>query len=70
MVNMMRNNFLSVCVFLSVLFSYDVIAQETQSSVMLLGVFHFANPGLDKVKTDQFNVMTEENQIYLEELTK
>jgi hypothetical protein len=35
---------------------------------MLFGVFHFANPGLDVVKTDQINVMTEENQSYLDGL--
>ena len=64
----MRNNLLSACVLFSLLFSYNGIGAEAQSSVMLFGVFHFANPGLDKVKTDQFNVMTEENQIYLEEL--
>ena len=46
------------------------VAEEIDSAqVMLLGVFHFANPGLDVVKTDQINVMTEENQAYLEELT-
>lgn len=39
------------------------------AQVMLFGVFHVANPGLDVIKTDQINVMTEENQAYLEELT-
>jgi hypothetical protein len=39
------------------------------AQVMLFGVFHFSNPGLDVVKTDQINVMTDENQAYLEELT-
>ena len=38
------------------------------AEVMLFGVFHFANPGLDVVKTEQINVMTEENQAYLEGL--
>jgi hypothetical protein len=38
------------------------------AEVMLFGVFHFANPGLDVVKTDQINVMTEENQAYLDAL--
>jgi len=31
------------------------------AQVMLFGVFHFSNPGLDAVKTDQLNVMTDEN---------
>jgi hypothetical protein len=38
--------------------------------VMLFGVFHFANPGLDVVKTDQINVMTAENQAYLDGLAE
>jgi hypothetical protein len=38
------------------------------AEVMLFGVFHFANPGHDVVKTEQINVMTEENQAYLEAL--
>lgn len=38
------------------------------ASVMFLGVFHFANPGADKVKTDVIDVMTAENQAYLEAL--
>jgi hypothetical protein len=44
-------------------------AQEP-SEVMLFGAFHFANPGLDVVKTDQINVMTPENQDYLEGLAE
>jgi hypothetical protein len=48
---------------------FDCVAQEQEpAQVMLFGVFHFANPGLDVVKTDQINVMTDENQAYLEEL--
>lgn len=37
---------------------------------MLMGVFHFGNPGQDLVKTDQINVMTPENQQYLERLAE
>ena len=36
-----------------------------KSKVMLFGVFHFANPGHDVVKTEQINVMTDDNQAYL-----
>jgi hypothetical protein len=43
---------------------------QSPAKVMLFGVFHFANPGLDVVKTDQINVMTEENQAFLEGLAK
>ena len=43
---------------------------ESQAQVMLFGVFHFANPGNDMVKTAQFDVMTPENQVYLEALAR
>jgi len=43
------------------------VAEEIdKAQVMMLGVFHFANPGLDVVKTDQMNVMADENQAYLD----
>ncbi|MFK7865259.1 MAG: DUF5694 domain-containing protein [Pseudohongiellaceae bacterium] len=46
------------------------VAQESNSAqIMLIGVFHFDNPGLDAVKTEQINVMTEDSQRYLEQLT-
>lgn len=44
-------------------------AEQPPAEVMLFGVFHFANPGLDLVKSGQINVMTEENQAYLESLS-
>lgn len=40
------------------------------ATVMLLGVFHFDNPGLDAVKFDTIDVMTAPSQRYLEELTE
>ena len=42
---------------------------QPPAQVMLLGVFHFSNPGRDVVKTDQIDVMTDENQAYLEALS-
>lgn len=41
-----------------------------KARVMMMGVFHFANPGLDKVKATQIDVMTPENQRYLDELAQ
>ena len=35
------------------------------AKVMVLGVFHFANPGLDKVKSEVIDVTTPANQEYL-----
>lgn len=43
---------------------------RAQAEVMIFGVFHFSNPGLDVVKTDQVNVMTEQNQEYLHALAE
>lgn len=38
------------------------------AKVMLMGVFHFANPGRDMVKSGVINVMTKGNQAYLDGL--
>lgn len=38
------------------------------AQVMMFGTFHFANPGLDMVKSDVVDVTTAENQLYLEGL--
>jgi len=54
------------------LFASSMLAtaeQQPPAQVMLFGVFHFANPGRDLVKTNQINVMTNENQAYLEALS-
>ncbi len=39
-----------------------------QAKVMMMGVFHFANPGRDMVKSGVINVMSSENQAYLDGL--
>ena len=44
--------------------------QPEKAKVMIIGVFHFANPQADHVRTKQINVMTTENQIYLKQITK
>lgn len=38
--------------------------------VMVFGTFHFANPGLDVVKSQVINVLSEPNQAYLEGLAR
>jgi len=43
--------------------------QAEAAKVMLIGTFHFANPGLDVVKTDVIDVTSAESQAYLEALT-
>ena len=61
-----------LCMLVGLLYAVSSPAGEQEhkpAQVMLLGVFHFANPGLDVVKTDQIDVMTEENQAYLRTLS-
>lgn len=43
---------------------------NSPAQIMLFGVFHFANPGKDVVKTKQVDVMTPENQAFLDGLAK
>ncbi len=48
---------------------FDSYAKPPEKAqVMLFGTFHFASPGLDKVKTDTLDVLTAENQDYLKAL--
>ncbi len=47
-----------------------LLAQAENKQVMLMGTFHFENPGLDVVKTDVINVMSKPSQQYLIGLTK
>lgn len=51
------------------LFSTSGNAEEPAAEVMVIGVFHFKNPGLDMVKTEQMNVVDDASQAYLEELS-
>ena len=63
---------LVLCVaFMSMLIDAPLAMAEDRppAQVMLMGVFHFSNPGLDVVKTDQIDIMTDENQEYLEALS-
>jgi uncharacterized iron-regulated protein len=46
-----------------------VFAQSTKKQILLLGTFHFENPGLDVVKTNIFNVMTNKSQKELDNIT-
>jgi hypothetical protein len=64
----MLKQFLLACVLV---FSTAESGADTEpdAEVLLFGVFHFANPGLDVVKTSQKDVMTAENQKFLAGLT-
>ncbi len=66
----MRNtNRFVLCILLLVSCHAAIAQQEPPAEVMLFGVFHFANPGRDVVRTEQIDVMTDQNQAYLEALS-
>lgn len=44
-------------------------AQTKKKQILLLGTFHFENPGLDVAKLNTFNVMTDKSQKDLENIT-
>ena len=69
MIHVIRKFAAPIPVICTMLVAMPILAQANpKAEVMLFGVFHFANPGLDVVNVDQMNVMTPENQEYLSEL--
>lgn len=62
-----RINLVALCLLLSALAAAAPPALAP-AKVMLLGMFHFANPGRDMVKTRVIDVMTPDNQAYLDGL--
>lgn len=46
-----------------------ISAQSKKKQILLLGSFHFENPGLDVAKTNTFNVMSDKSQKELENIT-
>lgn len=62
-----RLNLVALCLLLSAFAAAAPTALQP-AKVMLLGMFHFANPGRDMVKTRVINVMTPDNQAYLDGL--
>ncbi|WP_226649138.1 DUF5694 domain-containing protein [Microbulbifer variabilis] len=52
--------------------SYSAQKEKNESAkaqIMLFGTFHFSNPGRDYVKSEVIDVLTPENQDYIEGLT-
>ncbi len=62
-----RMNLAALCLLLSAFVAAAPTAVEP-AKVMLLGMFHFANPGRDMVKGEVINVMTPQNQVWLDGL--
>lgn len=66
---------LSACALPLAAFADEANPPEAASAaepaqVMLIGMFHFANPGLDMVKSGVIDVTTAPNQAYLQELSQ
>jgi len=55
---------------LIVLLSGTRVFASEPAQIMLIGTFHFSNPGQDAVKVKDFNVLDEESQLYLQALSK
>ena len=53
-----------------VLISTGVLAQENEKQVLLIGTFHFHNPGHDVAKTESFDVLKPETQDELESIAE
>jgi hypothetical protein len=51
-------------IFICLLFSIEISAQQAtkQKEVLLIGTFHFHNPGADLVKTENFDVLSKQSQ--------
>jgi len=49
--------------------SINVFSQSKKKQILLVGTFHFENPGLDVAKFESFNVMTDRSQKELETIS-
>ena len=57
-------------ILLLVLFTLNLSSAQTKKKqILLIGTFHFANPGLDVTKINTFNVMSDKSQKELENIT-
>lgn len=56
----MKKVFIFCCI--SVLSTLSAIGQEAKTKVLLLGCFHFDNPGLDVAKFENVNILSEKRQ--------
>lgn len=57
-------------ILLSLIFAFNLInAQPKKKQILLIGTFHFENPGLDVTKINTFNVMSDKSQKELENIT-
>ncbi|MEO7977906.1 DUF5694 domain-containing protein [Flavobacterium sp.] len=58
-----------IILLLVVLTLNAVSGQSKKKQILIIGAFHFENPGLDVAKVNTFNVMTDKSQKELENIT-
>jgi len=66
----MLKKFLNLTLLLLFLVGLSVKAQKEEKQVLLIGTFHFNNPGLDVAQTETFDILKSESQIELEKIAK
>ena len=60
-----------ICVYLAcITYSFAETNPKKNAKAMMMGVFHFSSPGLDKVKVKHIDVMSQESQNHLIQLTQ
>ncbi len=62
----MKKGLICSCIFSFLFFS--VVAQQSKTKVLLLGCFHFDNPGLDVAKFDNANILSNKRQQELKDI--
>ncbi len=55
---------------LIVLFIFSFSFSQEKINVLLLGTYHFNNPGSDAIKNAERNILTPENQKDLDQITQ
>jgi len=58
-----------ITLILLLILSINVFSQSKKKQILLVGTFHFENPGLDVAKFESFNVMTDRSQKELETIS-
>lgn len=58
-----------IILLLAIIIFNGVSAQTKKKQILLIGTFHYANPGLDITKINTFNIMSEKSQKELETIS-
>jgi Family of unknown function (DUF5694) len=64
-----KSDIMKKILFLFVFLTNSLLAQNAPKEVLLIGTFHFNNPGFDVAKVKTFNVMSDKSQAELETMS-